>query len=367
MRTHPLLGSSARRLFCATNCVLAAVAGVAPVRALADVLPNAHGVISSINGSSLSEAPELMWGPQLEAMHNNGVQEVRSDAAWSGIQPAPPRSSNPGYQWAHYDAWVSTLASYGLTWEPILDYNTFWASADLNPQAFAAFAQAVAARYGVNGTFWAEHSLIPYLPARIFEVWNEENVITRYYIDPASYGKLYLAARKSIRAIDPPASVDIGGLGESGTPPYGPDPAAQYVALMLIANPTLRGAIDAIALHPYSASAADSAASVTDFRHALSALGVGYIPLDLTEFGWPYATDNESWRATQMGVLGDVISRSDCGIRMTAPYDWINPDSPRDDFGFVDEGGGSISLRAAGTAWYSAFARGSTEPTLALC
>ena len=367
MRTHRLVGLSARRFSCATICVVAAAAGMTPVQAVADVHPNSHGVISSVNGSSLSEAPPLMWAPQLAAMDKAGVQEVRSDAAWASVQPTPPRLSSPGYQWAHYDAWVGTLASYGLAWEPLLDYDTSWAYADLNPQAFAAFAQAVAARYGVNGTFWAQHPLIPYLPARIFEIWNEENVFTRYYVNPTSYGNLYLAARKSIKASDPSASVDIGGLGESGSPRYGPDSAAQYVALMLSTNPMLRGTIDAIALHPYASSAADSAGWVTRFRHALSALGVGYVPLDLTEFGWDYAADRESWRATQMGALGDAFSRSDCGIRMTAPYDWINPNSPRDDFGLVDEGGGSSSLRPAGTAWFAAFARGTTEPALALC
>lgn len=308
----------------------------------------------------------MVWGPQLAAMREDGVQEVRSDVAWAGIQPEPPTASGPGYQWAHYDAWVGTLASNGLTWEPILDYNTFWAYAGLKPQAFAAFAQAVAARYGVGGTFWAQHPLIAYLPARIFEIWNEENVFTPYYMDPASYGKLYLAARKSIKAIDPSASVDIGGLGESGSPPYSPDLAERYVALMLITNPTLKGNIDAIALHPYASSAADSAGSVTHFRQALSALGVADVPLDLTEFGWPYDADRESSRATQMAALGDAFSRSDCGVRITAPYDWINPDSPRDDFGFVD-GGGGISLRPAGAAWFSAFARGTTEPTLPSC
>jgi hypothetical protein len=367
MRTHPLLGSTARSFFCAAICAFAAAAGVTPVRALADVDPNAHGVISSINGASLSGGPQLTWGPELAAMHDEGVQEVRSDAAWAGIQPTPPSSSNPGYQWAHYDAWVGTLASNGLTWEPILDYNTSWASAELHPQAFAAFARAVAARYGVNGTFWAEHPLIPYLPARIFEIWNEENVVTRYYMDPAGYGRLYLAARKSIKAIDPSASVDIGGLGELGSPPYTTDSAAQYMALLLITNPMLRGAIDAIALHPYASSAADSAGMVAHFRHAVSALGVGDVPLDLTEFGWAYAADRESQRATQMGALGDVLSRSDCGIRMAAPYDWINPNSPGDDFGLVGDGAGSILLRPAGAAWFSALGQGTTEPTLSLC
>ena len=335
--------------------------------AAADVQSNPHEVISAMNGSSLFYGPTGMWGPQLAAMHDDGVQEVRSDAAWTSIQPSPPRSGNPGYQWAQYDAWVGALAEHGLTWEPILDYDTTWADADLNPQAFAAFAEAVAARYGTNGPFWAQHPLIPYRPARIFEIWNEENDVTRFYVDPVSYGRLYRAARESIKAVDPSASVDIGGLGESGSARDGTDLAAPYLALMLITNPALKGAIDAIALHPYGSSARDSAEWVANFRHAVAALGLGHVPLDLTELGWAYAAEREPWRAAQLGDLGDIVSHSDCGIRIIAPYDWINPGSPGNDFGFVDDSGDSSPLRPAGIAWFSAFARGSAEPTLPLC
>src|SRR5207253_2586420 len=161
----------------------------------------------------------------------------------------------------------------------------------------------------------------------------EENDLTHFYVDPVSYGRLYGAARASIKAVEPSASVDIGGLGESGSARDGTDPASRYLALMLITNPALKGTIDAIALHPYGSSAPDSAEWVANFRHAVAALGLGQVPLDLTELGWAYAADREPWRAAQMGDLGDVVSRSDCGIRIVAPYDWVNPDSPGNDFG----------------------------------
>ncbi len=98
----------------------------------------------------------------------------------------------------------------------------------------------------------------------------------------------------------------------------------------------------------------------------MSGLGVPYIPLDITEFGFIYAADRESWRATQMTALGDVLSRSNCGVRITAPYDWINP-SGTPDWGLVDPAGTTSQLRPAGTSWFSAFAQGGTEPTLATC
>ncbi len=368
MRTHALLGLSARRWVCATICAVAAAAGATPPSARAAVNPNPHGVITAINGASVMGAPQLTWDPQLAAMREAGVLEVRSDAVWAEIQPAPPKLGDPGYVWAHYDAWVAALASRGLTWEPILDYNTSWASAAFDPQAFATFAAAVAARYGEHGTFWVQHPLLPYLPAQIFEVWNEENDSTQYYMSPITYGQLYLAARSSIKAVDPTAGVDVGGLSESGSPGDTPDFAAAYVALMLASNPTLKTAIDGIALHPYAPSATDSAAWVVHFRHALSSLGVGPIPLDLTEFGWLYSAADEAWRATEMDDLGDVVSRSNCGIRLATPYDWVNPSSPAAaDYGLVDGATISPTLRPAGTAWFAGFALGSSKPTLSLC
>jgi hypothetical protein len=352
----------------ATTAVVATLACLLGTSAAAsgDVQANPHGAISAINGAALLDAGPALWGPQMTAIQQQGVQEVRSDAAWNNIQPQPPGVTGPVWQWSRYDPWVLALASHGLTWQPILDYNSSFASAALSPQAFAAFAQAVAARYGANGTFWAQNPQVPYLPARIFEIWNEENVSTPYYMNPASYGQLYMAARRSIKTVDPSASVDIGGLGEGGSPNYNPDGAGQYLAAMLLTTPGLKGTIDAVALHPYGGSAADSVGWVVHFRHMMSGLGVPYIPLDLTEFGFIYAADRESWRASQMTALGDRLSRSNCGVRLTAPYDWINPDNAHD-WGFVDPADTTGELRPAGMSWFSAFAQGGTEPTLATC
>jgi hypothetical protein len=49
---------------------------------------------------------------------------------------------------------------------------------ELAPGHFAdyeAFAAAVAARYGVGGSFWAANPQLPYLPIEQFEIWDEAN------------------------------------------------------------------------------------------------------------------------------------------------------------------------------------------------
>ena len=302
-------------------------------------------------------------------MQRQGVQTVRSDAPWVNIEPQAPTANGPTWQWATMDAWVTALAQNHLTWEPILDYNNSWANAVNDNTDFAAYAQAVAARYGQGGTFWSTHPSLRYLPAQIFELWNEENT-PQWYISPQDYGPLYIAVHNAIHAADPSASVDLGGLSDSGTYTQATDGASWYLVDLFGEYPQLTSVIDGYALHPYGTTATDSAEWVVDFRHTLSHYGVpSSLPIDVTEFGWPYSSPSESWRAQQTNALGAAFSRSNCGIREAAPYDWINPSTGLDDgdFGFVDPSGTDTTLRPAATAWFSAFAQGSKESTFVMC
>lgn len=338
--------------------------------ALASVQANPHGAVSAMNGASLSKLPSSQWGPHLSAMHQSGVQMVRSDAAWSDIEPQAPTSSGPGWQWTKYDAWVAALASHHLTWQPIIDYDTSWANAITDNADFATFAAAVAARYGAGGSFWIQNPKLPYLPARIFEIWNEENVTWAYHIEPVAYGPLYMAARTAIDAIDPSASVDVGGLADYGAYEADHDYPGWYLVYLFGDYPQLETSVDGIAVHPYGPSATDTEEWVSHLRYVMNVYHVPTsVPIDVTEFGWQYQASSESWRATQMNAVGGVFSRSNCGIREAAPYDWINPTSVGDttDFGFVAPSGTSTALRQAGVAWFNAFAQGGAQPTYVMC
>lgn len=316
-------------------------------------------------------APQL--GEQLAAMRAQGVRVVRSDLPWAGVQPLPPRPGDPGWRWAQTDSWVQAFASHGLTWEPILDYSTGWAKtcpgfcAPSADATYAAFAQAVAHRYGAHGTFWAEHPALPAHPVSVFEIWNEENVVT-YQVTPERYAGLYAAARRAIRAVDPSATVIVGGLADDSGP-FSPrqDYPSQYVTAMLRADPGLVGQVDGFGLHPYGATAEDVEEWTVHFRQTLDSLGERSAPIYVTELGWPVGTPlGESWRAQQMSLLGDALSRSNCGIRLVAPYDWVNPGSPpAADFGLAESGARGPVLRPAGAAWFRALrGRGSV---LRLC
>jgi hypothetical protein len=348
--------------------------------ALATAIPAARAatspLISAMNAFSASGLPPSELDPQLAAMEAHGVTMVRSDAAWATIEPAPPGPSGHVWQWASTDAWVTQLATYELTWEPIIDYSVWWAKscwgfcAPNSDSTYAAFAQAVAARYGAGGTFWAQNPKLPYRPVQILEIWNEENVLT-FHISPAVYGPLYAAARTAIHAVDPQAEVIVGGLADdSSTFDASQDYPRLYIDQMFTSDPALKGQVDGFALHPYGASATAVEQWAAHFRQGLVQLGEGSAPLYLTEFGWQTGSASaESWRAQQMRALALTLSRSNCGIAMLAPYDWINPLSLNEsgDFGLVDRTAQDTNLRPAGTAWFNGLAQARTLPTLATC
>ena len=102
------------------------------------------------------------------------------------------------------------------------------------------------ARYGPQGSLWAEHPEIAARPIRAWQIWNEPN-LTRYWTPPRgqgfarSYVKLLRAAHRALRAADPGARTILAGL-----------PNESWIALRRIYKAGGRRSFDAVALHPYT-------------------------------------------------------------------------------------------------------------------
>ncbi len=356
-----------------------ALAGGSPARAAGS--PPAPAVtgfakpVSAVNGFTMEQLPASQLNLQLSVAQAYGVTVVRADAPWADIEPSPPTSSGHSWQFGATDAWVTALAVHHLAWQPIIDYSVWWAKtcpgfcAPTTDASYATFAQAVAARYGVHGSFWASHPTLPYYPAQIFEIWNEEGD-QEFWVPPARYATMYLAARQAIHVADPSGIVITGGLADDSGPfNRNTDYPAWYVQDMFAADPGLKGNIDGFGLHPYGSSAIAVMQWVEHFRSVLATLGEGSAPIYVTEVGWPTGTSvTESWRASQMAALASTLGRSNCGISLVAPYDWIDPGAPSDgDFGLVDQSGSSPALRAAGSAWFGGLRQAASASPVALC
>ncbi len=298
-------------------------------------------------------------------MAAGGLQLARIDARWSDIEPNPPSGGTHNYDWSMYDAIVQGMAQAGLRWFPVIGYSTSWAGvtpgdansvvAPAHVDDFAAFAAAVAARYGPGGSFWAAHPQLPQLPVTDYEIWNEENSSTFMHPQtsaPEAYADLYMTARAAIKAVEPQASVVVGGLAlgeQDGTGEL------QFIQRMYAHRPDLRGNVDAVGLHPYQPTVADTYARLAGFRQALDQVAGPGVPIEITEVGWATTAVPEAERATYLRTLAEQLPRSDCNVTRFLPYTWLteetDPSNPEDWFGIWNHNG---SGKPSGIAYLDA-------------
>jgi polysaccharide biosynthesis protein PslG len=127
-----------------------------------------------VNPGDLFRLPQSAWDTHLSAVAAGGVQVVRMGAWWSDLEPGPPVDGQHRYSWTEIDQRVAALARHGLRWEPLLCFSATWGAqvdgdytaAPAGADNFAAFAGALARRYGPDGSFWREHPDLPALPVK---------------------------------------------------------------------------------------------------------------------------------------------------------------------------------------------------------
>jgi hypothetical protein len=210
-----------------------------------------------------------------------GVDVVRIFALWSRIAPSarPPGfdgadPSAPGYAWGPLDGAVNRVRAAGMRVTlTITGPGPLWTSGSPrlgrpahrpSPRAYAAFATAVARRYGA-------------LVDR-YILWNEPNLATWLQpqarcsrgrctpVAPHLYRGLVRAAYPAVKAADPGAQVVIGALAPRGQEPRRANSSARPLAfLRALGCRTARftrsgvgacrgfraATADGVAIHPY--------------------------------------------------------------------------------------------------------------------
>jgi hypothetical protein len=264
---------------------------------------------------------------QLTALRNTGATLARSDTQWEAVEPAPGH-----FDWRFDDLVAGSLARHGLEWLALLDYSAGWARAQpallhsppRSPTEFAAFAAAFAARYGRGGTFWRAHPDIPDVPVQIYEVWNEPDNGEFWQPAPnaAAYADLYMATRAAIARVDPYAQVIVGGLAKS----------TSFLSQMLAARPQLRDGLAGVGVHPYGRTPAAVLGRLRHDRQMLRTLGLGTVPLYITEFGWTtrpggspaYAPERR--RPDYLTATVSALGHTNCGVAAVVLYTWVTPE-----------------------------------------
>ena len=220
-----------------------------------------------------------------------GADHVRADFLWRGIEPA-----RGDFRWESTDRMMEATARAGIDLMPTLLGTPSWASSvpedafvpgvfpPRENRDFAAFASALARRYGPGGTYWASHPGVPVRPVRTWQIWNEPNLpaFWRPAPNPYAYAALLDAAATAIRGVDAGAEIVAAGLPESALAM----PAAQFLSGMYAAGAAK--SFDTLAVHPYAPEAATVVAVVESIRRVADR-NSDDAPIRVTEFGWATA------------------------------------------------------------------------------
>ena len=225
---------------------------------------------------------------EIARMGAGNVGTLRVNFVWGAVQP----TAGSSHQWGHYDAIVGAAAQQGIRVLPTVYSSPSWAAAKTNyPPSkahlndFRAFAQAAAARYGANGTFWSENPSIPRIPVADWQLWNEVNSPSFWYRKPSvkQYVALLRVFHAGIKAGDPSAHIVLAGLFRTPRVKHGID-LDRY--LPGIYRRKAKRLFDAVAVHPYATTPRDALNAVKEARKIMNRFKDQRTPIWITEIGW---------------------------------------------------------------------------------
>ena len=251
-------------------------------------LTASESAISADSATTIGVADSNIWNldaagvdQNLDALQSIGVTSVRLPVPWMHIE-----TQSGTYDWSQMDTIVSAAQARGMSIVGTITGNPSWdgtvAIGQPDAQAYASFAAAVASRYSSQ--------------ISAFEIWNEENSQGFFSgsNSAAAYTAVLKAAYTAIKAVDPSATVVVGGLAAVATI-SGLEQSPQKFLNAILANGAA-GYFDAIAYHPYNlgtqlsegAGLAESPLNqLNALRAALNAYGLNDTQIWATEYGEP--------------------------------------------------------------------------------
>jgi hypothetical protein len=287
------LTQGSRRGLLALALAIAALAAAVAAPAAGAVPRTFYGIV-----------PQTQLGePDFARMDQGRVGTLRVILNWSAVEQQPDV-----YHWTGYDRIVHGAARAGVTVLPFVFGTPQWVSKGLDrrkcrgdvcglfaPKSKQAmlhwrdFLADAIARYGPNGTFFAEHPEVPLKPIRSWQIWNEQNSKAFYRAKPSpkGYAKLLDQAAKAIRTNDPGADVILGGMAEfrrlANTPKV--IAGSDFLDRLYRRRSTKRD-FDGVALHPYAGRVARVIRQTKKIRKVMRRRRDGRTGLWVTELGW---------------------------------------------------------------------------------
>jgi hypothetical protein len=322
--------------------------------------------------------PANFWGvvpqatptaEQFQRLQRGGVDSIRIPILWNAIQPSP--GATPA--WSGVDALVRGAANQGLDVLPFVYGAPTWVVPSVvvdsrsgiraprnlpvrtGAQRFAwtTFLAMAVARYGPNGSFWAENPSVPKHPIRSWQIWNEENF--KYFVarpNPVEYGKLVQISHSAIKAADPGAKIVLGGMfarpkeAQKKTKPPLAYFATDFLDQMYEATPGVGRKFNGVALHPYTYNYKELTPDIEEVRDVLTENHDAGKGLWITELGWssqhPTSTNifakGVSGQASQLRGAFKLLSAKQRKWKVQRVY-WFSVDDQIGTCNFCDGSG----------------------------
>jgi polysaccharide biosynthesis protein PslG len=325
--------------------IFAVSAFIATTAAAAQALPpNFWGVVPQATPTA----------EQLQRLKRGGVQSVRIGVSWGALQPSKGVSLN----WSGLDAEIEAATRAGLDVLPFVYGAPSWAvpatwvpgsghsvKAPKNlpaggsaGSAWSSFLKQAVARYGPDGSFWADNPTLPKRPIQTWQIWNEENF--KYFVarpNPAEYGRLVKLSYTAITGADPEAEVILGGMfaKPKGGQLKAPQSyfATDFLEQMYRKTPGVKRDFSGVALHPYSVRYQQLAPDIEELRTVLTRNHDAGKGLWITELGWSseYASRGDefakgpSGQAAQLRGAFSMLSANQAKWRIQRVY-WFSVD-----------------------------------------
>ena len=351
----------------ALTAALAVVTAFAVFAASAAALPSKFfGVVPQ---SVLSQE-------QFNTLQQGGVKTMRVALSWGQVQP----TRGGKYEWAGFDPLVERAAKSGIEILPFVIGPPTWAVPNATipgtggakaparlpatgtaATAWSAFLKAAVARYKTGGSYWTENPLVPQVPIKAWQIWNEPNF--KYFVakpNPTEYGKLVKNSSVAIKSVDPSAQVVLAGLfakpaggrrlTEKGTVANKTSPnwfAAYFLEQMYKTNPGIKSRFQGVALHPYVARYRQLPAEIEETRKVLTRAGDGSKGLWITELGWsseaPQGPSNvfavgASGQARELKGAFTLLKQDQAKYRIQRVY-WFSVDDAAETCNFCNGSG----------------------------
>ena len=257
---------------------------------LALLLPSAaaarsvpHGFYGMVYDGSVTSAPADVQSAQFSRMARSGVETLRTVFSWSDAQPV---QGGP-IDFTHTDLLVGEAAAHRIDLLPVVLYAPPWARRDSSlfnsppsdNAGYTAYLQALVARYGPSGSFWAANPALPKRPLRTWQVWNEPQLRFQWNAPGFAhdYGQLLQASYKTLKAADPGCTVVLAGATN----------LSWQIIAQLYKQGGIHGFFDVVAVHPYTATPPHVARIVQLVRRVMRSHHDARVPIWITELGFP--------------------------------------------------------------------------------